>query len=435
MLTVPRIPLSAGALIENGQVSKCVSSYIGNNKYFEKKFLDGVVGLELTPQGSLAERVRAGAFGIPAFYTPTGQGTLVQEGGLPIRFAKRDPNSKDPPKVIQESQPREERTFNGKKFILEEAIKADVGLIHAWKADEQGNLVFRYTAANFSAPMAKNAKLTIVEAEEIVPTGSLEPNSIHVPSVYVNRVVKATQPKMIEKVMLAKEPSSGGETTQSESQSHREVIAKRAAKEFQNGDYVNLGVGLPTLAPNFVPEGVSIVLQSENGILGMGPYPTEPLVDADIVNAGKETVMLNPGAATFDSSESFGMIRGGHIDVTMLGALQIGANGDLANYYIPGKVVKGMGGAMDLVSSPESTRVIVLSEHVDKYGKPKIVKSCSLPLTGARVASRIITNLAVFDVDRASPEGGLTLVELQPGATLEEVKEKTGAPFKVALKE
>lgn len=409
-----------------------MSSYVGGNKYFEGKYLGGEVGLELTPQGSLSERIRAGAFGIPAFYTATGHGTAVQTGGLPVRFAKRDPESKEPLKVIEEAPPREEREFNGKKYILEEAICADVGLIHAWKADEQGNLIFRYTAANFSAPMAKNAKLTIVEAEEIVPTGSLEPGSIHVPSVYVNRVVKATEPKILEKLMLAKDPNT--KTEVSDNQARREVIAKRAAKEFKSGDYVNLGIGLPTLAPNFVPEGVDIVVQSENGILGMGPYPTEPLADADIINAGKESVLLNPGASIFDSSESFGMIRGGHVDVTMLGALQVGANGDLANYFIPGKVVKGMGGAMDLVSSPESTRVVVLTDHTDKYGNPKIVADCKLPLTGARVASRIITNLAVFDVDRTA-ENGLTLIELQPGVTLEEVQAKTGAPFKVALKE
>lgn len=176
-----------------------------------------------------------------------------------------------------------------------------------------------------------------------------------------------------------------------------------------------------------------MTVHSENGILGMGPYPSTPMVDADIVNAGKETVLLNLGASTFDSAESFGMVRGGHIDVTMLGALQVGANGDLANFFIPGKTVKGMGGAMDLCSSPDQTRVVVLTDHVDKWGKPKIVQHTSLPLTGRQVASRIITDLAVFDVDRTNPSGGLTLVELQPGATLEQVKEKTGAPFNVDL--
>lgn len=179
---------------------------------------------------------------------------------------------------------------------------------------------------------------------------------------------------------------------------------------------------------------MDVTVHSENGILGMGPYPSSPMVDADIVNAGKETVLLNPGAATFDSAESFGLVRGGHIDVTMLGALQVGANGDLANFFIPGRTVKGMGGAMDLCSSPDQTKVVVLTDHVDKYGRPKILQDVQLPLTGTRVASRIITDLAVFDVDRSTPQGGLTLVELQPRATLEDVKAKTGAEFSVALK-
>lgn len=265
------------------------------------------------------------------------------------------------------------------------------------------------------------------KAEEIVPTGSINPNDVHLPSVYVNRVVKATEPKQIEKLTV-----SGGQSS-SKPDLRREVIARRAAKEFHHGYTINLGVGIPTLSLSYLDPSVDVTVHSENGILGMGPYPSEPMVDADIVNAGKETVLLHPGASTFDSAESFGLIRGGHIDVTMLGALQVGANGDLANFFIPGRTVKGMGGAMDLCSSPDQTKVVVLTDHVDKYGKAKILQDVQLPLTGARVASRIITDLAVFDVDRSNPQGGLTLVELQPGATLEEVKAKTGAEFKIAL--
>jgi 3-oxoacid CoA-transferase len=187
---------------------------------------------------------------------------------------------------------------------------------------------------------------------------------------------------------------------------------------------------MPTLAPSFLPKGVEVWIQSENGILGMGPYPTKREVDPDIINAGKETVTLVPGASTFDSSESFGMIRGGHVDVSVLGALQVSAQGDLANYMIPGKVFKGMGGAMDLISNPDQTKIVVTTDHVDKNGRSKIVAQCSLPLTGARCVSTIITDLCVFDVDRQ--KGVLTLVELADGVTVDEVKSKTDAPFKVA---
>ncbi|PWN44452.1 putative succinyl-CoA:3-ketoacid-coenzyme A transferase mitochondrial precursor [Ceraceosorus guamensis] len=383
-----------GKLLHTGQVKSMISSFIGSNKYFEAAYLAGKVGLQLTPQGTMVERVRAGAFGIPAFYTPTGFGTAVQTGDLVSYYEPRQEGDKSPPKPKEFAKPRETRTFNGRGYVLEEAIHADVALVHVWKADKMGNCMFRYAASNFGAAFAKNAKLTIVEAEEIVETGQLDPNTIHLPSIF--------------------------------------VIASRAAKELRHGDYVNLGVGMPALVPSFLPEGVDVVLHSENGILGMGPYPTKEQLDGDLVNAGKETVTLLPGAATFESSESFGMIRGGHVDVTMLGALQVGANGDLANYMIPGKLVKGMGGAMDLVSSPDHTKVVVLTDHCDKNGRSKIVSKTKLPLTGSRCVSRIITDLCVFDVDRSTEQGGLTLIELQEGVTVQEVKDKTDSDFKVA---
>ncbi|VAW39251.1 Succinyl-CoA:3-ketoacid-coenzyme A transferase subunit A / Succinyl-CoA:3-ketoacid-coenzyme A transferase subunit B, partial [hydrothermal vent metagenome] len=384
--------LGGGRLLRNGQIKKAIGSFFTSNREAVAAAQSGAMEVELIPQGSLAEAMRAGGAGIGGFYTPTAAGTVLAKG-------------------------KETKLINGKLHVFQPALRGSVALIRAWRGDEAGNLIYRLTEQNFNKAMATAADIVIAEVEEIVPLGVLDPNQIHTPGCFVDYLVQAhtTLDDLGSSASI-----SGGAKKVSEA---RMNMARRALQALNSGDVVNLGVGIPTLVADLITPEHGLILHTENGMLGVGPAPkTGGALDFP-VNAGKIPVTALPGSSYFDSADSFGMIRGGHIDVAIMGGLQVDEAGNLANWAVPGKPLLGVGGAMDLASGAK--KLIITMTHTSRDGAAKIVPSCTLPLTALNAVDVVITDLAVFSF----VDGQLTLTELMPGATLEEVREKTTAVF------
>ena len=384
--------LGGGRLLRNGQIAKAIGSFFTSNPEAVAAAQSGAIAFELIPQGSLAEAMRAGGAGIGGFFTPTGAGTVIAEK-------------------------QETRIINGKLYMFVPALRANVAFIRAWTADEAGNLVYRMTEQNFNKAMAMAADLVIAEVEEIVSLGAIAPNQIHTPGNYVDYLVQAYT--TLEDLGSSADISGGAKKVNDS----RMVIAERALRELKAGDVVNLGVGIPTLVADLITPEHGIILHTENGMLGVGPSPEAGGAMDYPVNAGKIPVTALPGSSYFDSADSFAMIRGGHIDVAIMGGLEVDEAANLANWAVPGKPLLGVGGAMDLASG--ARRLIITMNHTNRDGSAKIVPQCTLPLTATGVVDTIITELAVFKF----VDGLLKLVEVMPDATLDEVRAKTSARF------
>lgn len=386
--------LGGGRLLRNGQIKKAIGSFFTSNPEAVQAAQAGIIEVQLLPQGSLAEAIRAGGAGLGGVYTPAGAGTVLAQG-------------------------QETRLINGKLHVFVPALRANVAFIRAWAADTAGNLIYRMTGQNFNRAMATAADVVVAEVEQLVPAGELDPDHIHTPGCFVDYLVQA----QMTPEDLGSSASVEGRAKQANEARLR--IARRALAELRPGEVVNLGIGIPTLVADLITPEAGIVLHTENGMLGVGPSPESGDALAYPVNAGKVPVTALPGSSYFDSVESFAMIRGGHVDVAIMGGLQVDEKANLANWAVPGKPLLGVGGAMDLASGAK--RLIVTMTHTDQEGRAKIVPNCTLPLTAPRAVDMVITELAVF----AFREGKLTLVELMPGATMEEVRAKTTATYAV----
>ena len=384
--------LGGGRMLRQGQIKKAIGSFFTSNPEAVAAAQLGKIAFELIPQGSLAEAIRAGGAGIGGFYTPTAAGTMLADGN-------------------------EVREINGRLHTFVPAIHGNVALIRAWRADTAGNLVYRMTENNFNKAIATAADLVIAEVEEIVPVGTLKSEDIHTPCAYVDYLVQAHT--TLEELGSSASIDNGTK----KSDPMRMQIARRALAELRSGDVVNLGVGIPTLVADLISPKQGIIMHTENGMLGVGPAPEAGGAMDYPVNAGKIPVTALSGSSYFDSADSFAMIRGGHIDVAIMGGLQVDETGNLANWAVPGKPLLGVGGAMDLASGAK--RLIVTMTHTNRRGDPKIVPQCTLPLTAVGKVSMIITELAVFTFEN----GKLELIELMPGKSLEEVSKKTTAKF------
>ncbi len=384
--------LGGGRLLRNGQIKKAIGSFFTSNPEAVAAAQSGAIDFELLPQGSMVEAIRAGGAGIGGFYTATAVGTVFAEG-------------------------RETKLIDGLEQVFVRGLRADVALIRARRADTAGNLVYRMTERNFNKAMATAADLVIAEVDEILPVGALDPDQIHTSGNYVDALVEA-------KTTLADLGSSAdiGATGKAPDRL-RLRIARRALAELKAGDVVNLGIGIPTLIADLIKPQHGIILHTENGMLGVGPAPEAGGALDYPVNAGKMPVTALPGSSYFDSADSFAMIRGGHIDVAVMGGLQVDQQGNLANWAVPGKPLLGVGGAMDLASG--ARRLVITMMHCNRDGSPKILPQCTLPLTAAAAVDLLITELAVF----AFEAGEMRLVELMPGVTLDELRAKTGASF------
>ena len=388
--------LGGGRLLRNGQIRKAIGSFFTSNPEVVRAAHSGEIEVELLPQGTLAEAIRAGGAGIGGFFTPTGAGTRLAEG-------------------------KESRLIDGREMVLASPVRGDVALVRAWKADTAGNLVYRMTESNFNQAAATAARLVIAEAEQVVSAGELDPNSIHTPGCFVDYLVQARV-----------RPEDLGSSV-SVSADHKRVddsrmaMARVALAELRAGDVVNLGVGIPTLVADLIRPEHGIVLHSENGMLGVGPEPESGGAMQHPVNAGKIPVTALPGSSYFDSAASFGMIRGGHVDVAIMGGLQVDQVGNLANWTVPGRPLLGVGGAMDLASG--AGRLIITMSHTDKRGASKVVRRCDLPLTATGVVDVLITELAVFRF----VERRMKLVKLMPGVPQSQVAAATEAEYDTNL--